>query len=147
VGFCKVTLAFVAANALEASSKANPIIRLFETVANFMAAPYFLSRVASGNGWGGPVRDQREKTLVFPHESPTMLPPGLCRKSRADKSSRQVASFCCRDGGFLTWAAKPSVRESPGPAINIEANLASFTSAPARSPTLRGYVCHALEVP
>jgi len=33
----------------------------------------------SGSGWGGPVHDQREKTLVFPHESHRMLPPGLCR--------------------------------------------------------------------
>ena len=36
-----------------------------------------------------------------------MLPLGLCR---------QVTSLLCRDGGFLTWAAKPSVRESPDPA-------------------------------
>jgi hypothetical protein len=44
---------------------------------------------------------------VFPHESPTMLPPGLCR---------QVTSLLCCDGGSLIWAAKPSVRESPAPA-------------------------------
>src|ERR1039458_3894670 len=88
---CNVKLAFVAANALEASSRANPITTLFETVANFIAAPFFFPEVTSGSGWGGPVHDQREKTLVFPHESPTMLPPGLCR---------QVTSLLCRDGGL-----------------------------------------------
>jgi hypothetical protein len=36
----------------------------------------------SGIGWGGPVHDQREKTLVFPHESHRMLPPGLVQRSR-----------------------------------------------------------------
>jgi hypothetical protein len=39
VGLCRTKSAFVAANALEASSNANPIIRLFDTVVNFMAAP------------------------------------------------------------------------------------------------------------
>src|ERR1700693_2508978 len=104
-------LAFVAANALAANSKARPITTLLETVANFIAAPFFFPEVTSGNGWGGPAHDQREKTLVFPHEWPTMLPPGLCR---------QVTSLSCRDGGFLTWAAKPSVRESPDPARILE---------------------------
>ena len=46
---------------------------------------------------------------------PSMLPPGW---------NRQVTSLCCRDGGFLTWAAKPSVRESPNPAINVGINSA-----------------------
>jgi hypothetical protein len=87
-----------------------------------MAAPYFLSRVASGSGWGGPIRDQREKTLVFPHESHRMLPPGLYR---------QATSLLCHDGGFLTWAAKPSMRKSPDPAINVESILTGVTSAPA----------------
>jgi hypothetical protein len=31
----------------------------------------------SENGWGGPTRDQRKKTLVFPHESPKMHALGL----------------------------------------------------------------------
>ena len=49
-----------------------------------------------------------------------MLPLGLYR---------QATSLLCRDGGFLTWAAKPSMRESPDPANNFESNLASVTSA------------------
>jgi hypothetical protein len=125
VGLSKVKLAFVAANALEASSTANPITTLFETVANFIAAPVFFPERTSGSGWGGPVRDQRKKTLVFPHESHRMLPPGW---------NRQVTSLCCRNGGFLTWAAKPSMRKSPDPAENIESNLAGATSAPAFHP-------------
>jgi len=46
---------------------------------------------------------------VFHRESPTMLPPGLS----TDRGS------CLRFGGFLSWAAKPSVRESPDPAMDI----------------------------
>jgi len=34
-------------------------------------------------------------------------------------------SLCCRDGGFLTWAAKPSVRESPDPANDVALFLTS----------------------
>jgi hypothetical protein len=30
--------------------------------------------------------------------------------------SRQACKACLRIGGFLTWAAKPKVRESPNPA-------------------------------
>jgi|GEM_PF-7005875 len=43
-----------------------------------------------------------------------MLPPGLCTQVLTHKSSLR----CC-DGGFLTWAAKPSVRESPDPANDV----------------------------
>ena len=49
---------------------------------------------------------------MFPHESHKMLPPGL---------NRQATRLLCCYGGFLTWAAKPSVRESPDPA-NLFAN-------------------------
>jgi len=56
-----------------------------------------------------------------------MLPPGL---------SAKVTSLRLRFGGFLTWAAKPSVRESPDPAIDIE-------SLPARSPLPAVYPLHA----
>jgi hypothetical protein len=66
-----------------------------------------------------------------------MLPPGL---------SAKATSLRLRFGGFLTWAAKPSVRESPDPAIHIE-------FIPTRSP-LTGrllapwhYVLPAVEVP
>jgi hypothetical protein len=65
-----------------------------------------------------------------------MLPPGLCK---------QVKSLLCRDGGFLTWAAKPSVRESPDPA-NIKSIQTSVTSAPV-VPTLSHYESAPLEVP
>ena len=51
-----------------------------------------------------------------------MLPPGLYR---------QATSLLCHDGGFLTWAAKPSMRESPDPANNLESILTGVTSAPA----------------
>jgi hypothetical protein len=48
---------------------------------------------------------------VFPHESPTMLPPGL---------STQAATLVLpQNGGLLTWAAKPSVSESPDPASSM----------------------------
>jgi hypothetical protein len=43
-------LAFVAANALEANSKANPITTPLDTVANFIAAPFFFPEVTSGSG-------------------------------------------------------------------------------------------------
>jgi len=86
---------------------------------------------------GGPVHEQREKTLVFRRESPTMLPPGL---------SAQATSLRLRIGGFLTWAAKPSVRESPDPAINIEVIL---TRSPPTGRLLApwDYVLPAVEVP
>src|SRR5258708_39698218 len=93
VGFCKVKVAFVTANALEGSNRANPITRLFETVANFIAAPFFFPEIASGSGWGGPARESRRKTLVFPHESHKMLPPGLCRQACADKSQACAAAM------------------------------------------------------
>jgi len=54
-----------------------------------------------------------------------MLPPGLCRQA----FDPQVTGLPCRDGGFLTWAAKPSVRESPTPA-NISLHL--FASNPSQ---------------
>jgi hypothetical protein len=51
VELCSVKSAFVAANALEASTTANPSSRLFEIVANFIAAPYFSSQeITSGSG-------------------------------------------------------------------------------------------------
>jgi hypothetical protein len=40
-----------------------------------------------------------------------------------------------RFGGSLTWAAKPRVRGSPDPAIDVE-------SIPARSPLLASYLLH-----
>jgi hypothetical protein len=40
-----------------------------------------------------------------------------------------------RFGGSLTWAAKPRVRGSPDPAIDVE-------SIPARSPLLALYLLH-----
>jgi len=43
-----------------------------------MTAP-FLPRISSGSGWGGPVHDLREKTIVFLRESHTMQPMGFSR--------------------------------------------------------------------
>jgi hypothetical protein len=75
-GFSRVNSPLVAANALEANSRANPITRVFETVANFMVAPLFFPETF--REWlGRPGSQLKEKTLVFPQESPTMLPLGL----------------------------------------------------------------------
>src|SRR6266571_1984256 len=138
VGFCKVKLAFEAANALEASSRANPITRLLETVANFIAAPFSFPEVMSGKRLGRPgFATKREKTLVFPHESHRMLPLGL---------NRQATSLLCRYGGFLTWAAKPSVRESPDPAKYLDQ---FWPASPLRRPlfTPGDYASTSVEVP
>jgi len=48
----------------------------------------------------------REKTFVFRRESPTMQPLGF---------QQTATSRLAVHGGFLTWAAKPKVRESPEP--------------------------------
>jgi hypothetical protein len=52
-------LALLAAKALDANNNADPINRLFDTVANFMTAPFFFPEYASGSGWGGPAHDNR----------------------------------------------------------------------------------------
>src|SRR5258708_18310157 len=74
-------LALLAAKALDANNNADPINRLFDTVANFMTAPFFFPECTSGSGWGGPAHDHREKTLVFPRESPTMQPLGFGKQA------------------------------------------------------------------
>jgi len=74
-------LALLAAKALDAKNNADPINRLFDTVANFMTAPFFFPECTSGSGWGGPAHDHREKTLVFPRESPTMQPLGFGKQA------------------------------------------------------------------
>jgi hypothetical protein len=96
----------VAANALEANSNANPITTLFDTVANFMTAP-FLSRNRVGKRLGRPgSRRTRENLCVLPRIAYNAA-VGVKQASR---------KACLRIGGFLTWAAKPKVRESPNPA-------------------------------
>jgi hypothetical protein len=122
----RVKSVLVAAKALEASSRANPITILFETVANFIAAPFFFPEVASGNGWAALLTTSARKTFEFPRESHRILPPGF-EQTRFDPE----VSLFCRDGGFLTWAAKPSVRKSPNPAMISFLNRTSVTSAPA----------------
>jgi len=52
----------------------------------------------------------REKTFVFRRESPTMQPLGF---------QQTATSRLAVHGGFLTWAAKPKVRESPEPRKNL----------------------------
>jgi hypothetical protein len=66
-----------------------------------------------------------------------MLPPGL---------SAKATSLRLRFGGFLTWAAKPSVRESPDPAIDIEC-ISARSPLLAIQPALSNYVLPAVEVP
>src|SRR6202022_2032310 len=80
-GDCTCMLALLAAKALDAKNNADPINRLFDTVANFMTAPFFFPECTSGSGWGGPAHDHREKTLVFPRESPTMRPLGFGKQA------------------------------------------------------------------
>src|SRR5271169_4116503 len=59
-------LPFVPANALEANSNANPTTRLFDTVANFMTAP-FSSPNCVGERLGRPgSRLARENCCVLP---------------------------------------------------------------------------------
>jgi len=125
MGLCKVMLAFEPANALEASSRANPITTLFEIVANFIAAPFSFPTYVRKRFGAARFDDQREKTLVFSHQSHKMLPLGF---------NRQATSLLCCYGGFVTWAAKPSVRKSPDPARYFESKLAGVTSAPAFYP-------------
>ena len=70
-----------------------------------MFAPEF-----PGCGWGGPSsRPARETTCVSPRIAYNAA-AGVKRASRA----RAPSLFRC-DGGFLTWAAKPSVSKSPTP--------------------------------
>src|SRR5579864_1823742 len=107
VGFCKLKLALVAANALEARSRANPMTRPLETVANFIAAPFSFPK-------------SRRKTVGAARLA-TAARKHLCSPTNRLKCWRrgcasQATSLRCREGGFLTWAAKPSVRESPNPA-------------------------------
>src|ERR1035438_9639355 len=103
-------LPLVAANALEASSRSNPRITLFETVANFIAAPFSFPK--------------KRREAVEAARFATSARKHLCFRTNRLKCWRrgcatQVKSLRCRDGGFLTWAAKPSVRESPNPAEKI----------------------------
>src|SRR6202165_1872292 len=42
---------------------------------------FFFPECTSGSGWGGPAHDPREKTLVFPRESPTMQPLGFGKQA------------------------------------------------------------------
>jgi hypothetical protein len=64
VGLFKVKFALLAANALEASVKANPTTKLFVTVANFIAAPFFFPE-KSELVRGGPFTDNARKHLCF----------------------------------------------------------------------------------
>src|ERR1700730_3676483 len=93
----------------------------YQTLGNcreFHSCSFFLSRNSVGKRLGRPrFTTSAKKHFVFPHESPTMLRPGLCR---------QVTSLLCCVGGFLTWAAKPSARESPDPAKCRNQNLTSL---------------------
>jgi hypothetical protein len=112
--------------------------RLFETVANlvfanFMAAPFMFDMFAPefpGCGWGGPSsRPARETTCVSPRIAYNAA-AGVKRASRA----RAPSLFRC-DGGFLTWAAKPSVSKSPTPP-KIPVNFSPESPLPRPSNSL-----------
>jgi hypothetical protein len=97
----------VAANALEANSNANPRITLFETVANFMTAP-FSSPSFVGERLGRPgSRLARENIWCFVAKIAYNASVGVQQTSR--KACRAVHR------GSVTWAAKPKVKESLTP--------------------------------
>ena len=75
-----------------------------------MIAPFFFSEFRQRTVGAAPVRDFREKTVVFCRESPTIHPLGS-----ADKPSGLPAVH----RGFLTRAAKPKVRKSLTPQIPL----------------------------
>src|SRR3954452_17621624 len=75
-GLSKVICPLLAANALEATSRASPMIRVFETLANFIAAPF--SSPVIGIGLGRPGSQiMGENTLSFPRNRLQCLPLGL----------------------------------------------------------------------
>ena len=78
-GWLSCKLALVPAKALEANSNASPNTRhlRYGHCRELHDCSFFFPEITSGNGWGGPVHDFREKTLVFCRESPTMHPLGF----------------------------------------------------------------------
>src|ERR1700722_2982383 len=91
VGFLISRLPLDAANALEANNTANPITKLFETVVNFIAAPFSFPKSRRETAGGGPVHDHMRKHLCFLTNRLTMLPLGL---------RRQVSSLLFHHWGF-----------------------------------------------
>src|SRR4051812_9962384 len=79
-GLSKVICPLLAANALEATSRASPMITVFETVANFIAAPFFSPDYRDRFG-AARFANHGRKHFVFPQESPTMLAAGVKRTS------------------------------------------------------------------
>jgi len=100
----------------------------------------------SGSGWGGPVHDQREKTLVFAHESHRMLPPGLVQKSRKAALPRW---------GFSHLGRQTEYEKIPRPRHQSRIKSGSNQIQPASplrwslltQPHARRYAFPALEVP
>jgi len=68
-------LALLAAKALDAKNKADPINRLFDTVANFMSAPFFFPEDVGKRFLGGLDLPSPE-ILAFMRRRPKMLPRG-----------------------------------------------------------------------
>src|ERR1700752_2720460 len=66
VGWCKLRLAFVAAKALEANRRATPMIRVFETVANFIAAPFSFPKLRREAVGAARFATSARKRLSFP---------------------------------------------------------------------------------
>jgi len=85
-----------------------------------MTAPFFFPENASGSGWGGPVHDLRENSCVLPR---------IAYNSAAgvQQTGREACLRCA--WGFLTWAAKPSVRKSLTPQKTFP-KAASYTLLP-----------------
>ena len=139
-GLLSCKLAFVTAKALEANSNANPNTRLFDTVANFMTAP-FSSPNLVGERLGRPgSRLARENPCVLPriaYNAAVGVQPISSATSR----------WACRavHGGFLTWAAKPSVRESPEPRKNLSLDQSRQTSTSACTACLLSAVLNGTE--
>src|SRR5437899_5303300 len=129
VGLCNSKVAFVAAKALEASSTTNPMTRPFETVANFMAAPFFFPESTSRNGWGGPTRDRARKTLcVFPRIAYNAA-AGVVQTSHKLALPRW---------GFSHLGRQTECESIPRPRKMLDQS-AGVTPAPALRPLLRDY--------
>src|SRR5260370_41268297 len=83
-------LALLAANALDAKNNADPINRLFETVANFMTAPFSFPSVRREAVGAAPLATIVRKLLCF-----------LANRLQCSGwgSANKPQGLCCLDGG------------------------------------------------
>src|SRR5437868_15407391 len=110
VGFCKIKLAFVAANALEASSKASPITRLFETVANFIAGPFSFPKLRREAVGAARFATRVGKHLCFPRNRIK-----YCRRGCADKLAPTSHELVLPRWGFSHLGRQTECERIPRP--------------------------------